>query len=266
MDKQKALGISLSQEELFVLLGYLKTQGLLGLDMDVFRKLTRESIPMTLGVAERALIARGFLIPGKDEHFEMIDPVHAVVRSCTHPNQSVILQCNFQNEPPETCYFHLAKKMHVIHTIPMSGIHQFLAVTGLDELLKSMMSVMRLGKNSLADPVEIKIHESAFTKARNAAQKKGKAGALKILNEAGLDGNTAEALSGTLENPQLNHTVMHILHDQKGKDVIHGFGLLGSDELLWKLSPIEKGEESSLAIASISADEVLLTMKELMAG
>lgn len=239
MSKQSAISSGFSQEELFVILSYMKITDLLGLDVNVLQGLNEEQISLVMGVAERALIARGFLIP-KGEQLALADVPHALVRTCTNPETSLLLSCHYPEQDEENYYYHLAREMKVLHTVPMTAIHQFIAMESLTATLQSALSVLNLG-----DPPALKcesgyIPDAIVRQAQETAQQ-GR-DVYDILNASGLQQSTAQAFANTLKTPRLNHSVVFVQHLKNGDSRVDGFALLGGENGLWLMYPADQTE------------------------
>lgn len=242
MSKQQAISASFSQEELFVMLSYMQVPELLGLDNTVWEDLAKEQIGLVLGVAERALVARSVLIP-EGTKLKLADLPHALVRTCTNPEKSLLLSCSFPEQEEQNYYFHLARKMLVLHTIPFVAIHQFIALENAKALIRSAMSIL-----SLKDFPELqcgsgRVPDEVMTQAREKSQEG--LDVSDILTASGLEKAVAEELTKTLKNPQLNHSLVFIQHLTGREAQVDGFALLGGVNGLWMLYPEESAAPKS---------------------
>ena len=116
-----SLSMALSQEELFVILAHLKAERLLGLESEILKGLSGDQISLVMGVAERALMARGFLKPGPENRLQLEPPVFAAVGACAFPETSLIVTRHRPDAVGENYFFHTSRKMIVMHTMPVTA-------------------------------------------------------------------------------------------------------------------------------------------------
>ncbi len=259
--KNSAMSVGLSQEELFVMLNYMGVTDLLGLDFNVLKELTEDQIKMALGVAERALVARGFLIP-KVERLTLADVPHALVRTCTNPETSLLISCHYPERVEENYYFHLARKMQVLHTIPVTAIHQFIALESLNAMLQSALSTLQLGNPPVLKCESAHISDEVVTQAQEASQQ-GK-DVLKILKASGLNQSVAREFATTLKEPTLNHSIAFLRHTSNGNSDVDGFALLGGKNGLWLMYPEDQAadeEQKMIFVQPVTPQEVAQKLK-----
>ena len=101
------------------------------------------------------------------------------------------------------CYIHGFHDLYVMHTMPMSYIHQFEAITGKENVLKVIDDLLEL-----AQQVKIEVPEGAiFSVYAQAARDAVLAGsgdeALKILVRGGLPTITAQAFADAMHTASL---------------------------------------------------------------
>jgi len=266
MGKQSAFSINLSQEELFVILIHLKTNALPGLDGSVFDALTNEQKQLALGVAERGLIAREMLIADSDAHRFKLEPVtFATVGACAKPDLTLMLMKGKLGGPLLPYFFHLARKMVVVHSVPMTGIHHFIALEDKKAMLRALISTLDFGSPSKLDCPEGRMSEDTLTAARKAASEGGYQSALEILSQSGLEPSTAENLANSLAHPASTATLVRIIHHGNGKEDATGGTFLAGDRALWFLEPVENGSKTgTIAVSSTSTQEAVTYVKELL--
>jgi hypothetical protein len=170
MEKKHALSFALSQEELFVVLAYLKQPAMMGLNASSLSKLSEEQKHIVLDVAERALIARSMLVVDGKDHLKLSDPVFALVAGCVASDAAVVISYEFPKRPPEAFFFHVSRKLNIVHTIPMSAIHQFIAVEDRKALLRSAMAALSpLGTQKTLSVPGGELTEDLIAQAKEAA-------------------------------------------------------------------------------------------------
>jgi hypothetical protein len=244
----------------------LQVKDFLGLDFGVFAQLPEKQINMVLGVAERALIARGFLIPDTGNKFKLTDVVHAVLRTCSNPDKTLSINCKYPEKPEETYFFHTARKMCVFHSVPITAIHQFLALENQSELAKSAFAILNLANPPRLNCPGGQISEEALNEVREMVEKSDKADLASTLVKNGLDSDTSQEFAKSLKTLKLNHTVVHIDHQKNSDEQVEGFALLQGENGLWMLIP-EKTDSKSTGMVSVkptTTAEVGQKLKQVM--
>lgn len=250
MGKKESLAVSLSQEELFVILGYLEVSSMMGLDGSVLDDLGEDRIRLVLGVAERALVARGFLAPGESDNFKLDPTILAIAVTCATPEHTLVVTQNRPDKLAQAHFFHTARKMVVEHTIPASSIHQFIVLKDREAMVQSALSILAPDfQDALSCPCG-RVPEYLVTQARDAALQGGQAAALSVLAQTKLEPVTAEQFSLTLAHPLANATMVYIEHQEQGEMFADGFTVLQGTNGAWILRPVED--------SSLSEEYVLL--------
>lgn len=253
--------VSLSQEEIFVILTYLQTDSLVGLDGSVLQELSEREVRIILGVAERALIAREFLIPAENGNrgLQLMPAIQALLGTCIKPEKTLIVSYDRPTRLRESLYFHQRGNLLVSHTIPLSAIHQFAALDRqlvIPELLLALLDL-----ESLDDPVatgaSTHVSQAVITQARDAAQQ-GASTAIALMTGNGLPAEFANAFAATLTDMKLNMTLVFLDNYQDSAANAEGFTLLIGPNGCWRLEPDETGthKEPWLVITPLEPQDV----------
>lgn len=264
MTSDSPLSVVVSQEELAVILRYLDADSLLGLELEVFEALSTDQVTLVLGVAERALIARGFLKLGPDNRFQLAPAILAVVGACAFPETSLIVTRNRPGNPGEVIFFHTSRQMIVMHTIPITAIHQFIAVEEMAAVAQATLSILDLDLSLgrlTSRPVQME--QAVLMEARDSAEGGNAAAAFRVLSQAKVDEGAARELAETLAHPVANTTLAYIEHDATGVST-DGFTLLQGEGALWLLTPVEGSATELVSISPVSAEEAVQRVKALL--
>lgn len=255
--KAEQLTINLTQEDLFVVLQYLKTPQMMGLDIQVLQQATEEQIKLALSVAERGLIARTFLQPKENGTLQLDPTIMAIGITCTQPEQSLIISNQPAGKPSELLFFHWHRQMRVIHTVPISGIHQF-------AVLKDDAAIHRAVEQAVAQTSKtISINDSSITsavltdevikKTRKYVENGELAIAEKELVAYGATAQFASAFVQTVAQPmfvQINSYLNHLEMSQS-----QGMTLLQGDKTSWLLKPtMQKQKQSQVSVEIATPD------------
>ncbi|MCI0732052.1 MAG: hypothetical protein L0332_35750 [Chloroflexi bacterium] len=267
MDEKKPLTVSLSQEELFVILRYLEVPYLMGLNNAVWQGIEEDVAGLILSVAERALIARNFLVMNTvQKRFELVPPILALVGACAKPDYSLIMTLNRPRKPSEGLFFHLAGQIVVSHTIPITGIHQFIALPDKKAVARAVLSNFSLGTETVPEGKMSRITQALLVQARDAAVAGGVAGALAILAQVDLDPETRQALAITLATVKVNATLAYMDHQNDGEPAADGFTILEGENGFWRLKLVEgsSAEEELVSLQPLPGDELPGTIESLI--
>lgn len=253
------LSVTLSQEELFVAMLHLNTQFFPGLDLQPFQELDQKQTNLMAGVAERALIARNFLKPGANGDWQLEQKLQGLLQACLSADCSLLVRHTRPQAGSEEYFFHVFRRMYVMHSIPVTAIHQFIATDDKNAVPRAVVSILRLPDLPKAECPQGKIRLPLFEQARDLALEKGAEEAGKLLLQAGLEAPTAGEVAQTLAAPLANTTLARIEKQQTGR----GFSILQGKQAIWQIEPLE--EEEWIAIRPVSADEAVQVVKEIAA-
>lgn len=253
----KPLSVALSQEELFVAMLHLKAKFFPGLDLQRFQELDENQINLMAGVAERALIARNFLKPGADGDGQLEQKIAGLLKACLSADRSLLVRHVRPQAGSEEYFFHVFRSMYVMHSIPITAIHQFIATDDRNAVPRAVVSILHIPDLPKAECPQGKIQLSLFEQARDLALEKGAEEARTILVQAGLEAPTAGEVAKTLAAPLANTTLARIEGQQDGR----GFSILQGKHAVWQIEPLE--EEEWIAIRPVSANEAVQVVKEI---
>ncbi len=266
MSNPQKIMFSLSQEELFVILTYLKVDSLMGLDSSVLNELSEQQVRLVLGVAERALIAREFLVIDKEGHFKLAPTILSVLGICAKPTQSLIINYDRPERPTEVFFFHTYSPTMVGHTIPMSAIHQFFVVESKEIILKSVSELLTLDSQEAPMQVEDSVYvpRSLMIQARDVVQENGMEQAIAVLSKANLNSSFIKAFATSLANPVANMTLVQLSHRSEKEDYADGFTILQGSNGFWILKPSEdESVPENYAVKPVSAQVVKEMVQKL---
>jgi len=261
----KNIGFGISTEELLVVLGYLKAESMPGLDSDHLKDLDEEQLEFALGIAERALYARGFIIPDPQKKPTLAPTVFSVVGACVMAETTIVASCNRPDQRREDHYYHTSRQMVVMHYAPNAGIHQFVAVTERDNIAQSILSILQLGEKSTLNCQPLRVKASVFGEARKAVQQNRPTDGLRMLTEAGVELDSAQAMLDTQSKPVANTTIGSVEH-QNGKESTDSFTVIEGENGLWIVTTPETkpDPDPEFLIVPASAEDVIQKVKILV--
>jgi hypothetical protein len=259
MDKKNTLSFALSYDELIVLLQYFKRPEMPGLNTAPLQELSEQERKMMITVAERALLARGFLVIGGNSKLKMIDPVIALVGPCIESEKTLIVKFDSMYTPNQSIFFHTARKMRVMHSTPISGIHQFIAVEDDKAFLQSILVLSQIGDYKKTPCENGKIRLDAFEAIRAKSQEAGENRTAQSLIDIGLSQTTANLLVKCLASP-----IAYITFDYNNQslNIVEGFSIFIGNNTVWLFEPSD--QDGNFSVSTSSSDEIITRIKKLI--
>lgn len=266
MDNEQKIMFSVSQEELFVILTYLQASALMGLDGSLLNELSDEQTRLVLGVAERALIAREFLVNNEENQFELAPAILSVVGGCAKPDKSMIINFSRPDRPTESMFFHKTLGILLGHTKPMTAIHQFFVVEEDDFVPVSVGQLLNL--NGQTAPLKREepfiVPQTLVTQARDKARDEGLQASQTVLAQNNST-EFAAAFAQSLTNSVANLTLVSINHQAEGEAQTDGFTFLQGENGFWLLQPRPdvSDDQDMVSITPLAAAAVETNVKTL---
>jgi hypothetical protein len=254
------LSMALSQEELFVIMIYLKGESLPGFDKQIIMNLDKDQLDLIVSVAERALISRNFLKPIPEGRLELNPNINAIIRTCMYPEKSLIITRIRPDFPEEDYFFHTSGKLNVMHSIPLTTIHQFISVEEKSAIVRTAISILSMGSHPKLKCTEGQLNLSVLEKARDAAKEKGAKEAIDILSLTDLNKETIRKLSQTLTQPIANTTFAYI----SVNGPIDGFSIFQGINGFWLIEPKGDPTNELISIFPVSSDNITHRIKTML--
>jgi len=261
MNKEKSLAVSLSQEELYVIMAYLGADMLLGLDNAPIKELSDDQYKLAMKVAERALIAREFLIPDGKGKFKLNDVIHALVGACAAPEYSLIIKRSYPIKLPEDYLFHFSRMMIVLHTNPMTAIRQFTALANKELMIKTVASIFDLTNSKKIECPSARLSESKLIMVRDAIRNSNSTEAETILKDSLWAAATIEPFVNSLKTIVHSDAIAYVVHKASGDGDVKGATLLKASNGSWLIHSMH---EDQLEIEPTSASKVNDFVKKLI--
>lgn len=244
MSKDGSLVFHMSQEEIQYLLGMLGIIALPGFNPKFLEGISEREATIAMMVAERALIARGFLQPLNDGALRMDETPAVVLSSMAKPSFYFIV---YETNPEAAREIVWAVKpgFNVEQRYAYPGIYTF-TVSRHVESMKSRLMDFAGGISHIApDYPNGDITEESFAEsiqlAANQSEVERVTGALK---EGGLEKATAEGLSKALCNSEKMMQFRFLTHSEEtGNKVLVTLILIKSDEADFLLEKTDNKEE-----------------------
>lgn len=239
--------ISLSREELYVVMHLIKATRLPGFDLAWLEimpdgKLSDEARRM-LEVATNALIARGYLAQVKEATdtrsiaLGMPSPVVALVGACAFADYSILLAIR-THKGHQQAYVHELSGMGAIHTMPLPNIHQFEAVEDRAVMLTILENILSLHTQPEPSLLDGKVFTVNVQAARDAAIAGQADEAVGLLARGGLPIETAQALGKAMQESVVQGAITIASRDAKGQHHEATIAIVITPEICFMLTDI----------------------------
>lgn len=232
--EQVDVALTLTFEELAVLLDVMEIEALAGFDREVLNQATPEQLALIKSTAQRGLIARQY-ISVEDGQLKIEPLVLTMLTACIIPNTTTVIVVNRPDDESELHYLHQAEDVVVAHTPQEEGFHRFIWRRTPEPLVESALIVLDPQTvASLGCPAAI-VSESILTQAREVISQ-GEAAVQSVLRQAGMAEETAVALAHSFMTANTYATLAHIKHQQENEQ--DGWTLLKAENGLWLVQPV----------------------------
>lgn len=204
------IALSLSREELYVVMRLLKARQIPGFDTSWLHTDSDGHMPedgqRTLEVAANDLIARGYLSkiqpPEADKplRLTMPSPLIALVGACAFNEFTMFLSLQRTPNGPHMLYLHGLHTLGVVHTMPLPNVHQFEAVSNRNGIVNVIDEVLLLADQPLPELYNGTVSAANIELARDAATAGDSEQAATLLLRDELPTETAYALAGAMKD------------------------------------------------------------------
>lgn len=231
---------ALSQEELYVVLAYLKAPAFIELEdfeKQVFNQVPSSQKTAMLQVAERGLLAREYLGFTTDHQLALNPALAQVIDTCARPEHSWIV-LNRQRAHPDTTayYFHRQGVFFVSHALPIELMHEFGVFVDTPLIQQSWLAMVKAAPTPAPACEPGVIPPETFSAVTNGAQPLEPTAAAQKLAQAGLPPATAERLAQSLANFAAITIFTRLIHPPEGEPQPEaGATVVTDDQLTWLL-------------------------------
>jgi hypothetical protein len=150
--------------------------------------------------------------------------------------------------------------MTVLHSSPLTGIRQFIALAGKQAMIKSALSVLELGVQAKLECPAASIKEETISQVRDLVQVGKVDDARALLVRAGWNEPTLTTFLNSMQKPIFSCTVTHVIHHPDGDGDMRSFSILQSEDGLWML----EGDKDHVQVKSSDAGEISQRIVEMV--
>lgn len=262
------LVLSLSGEELYVLMRVLKVRVLPGVDLAWLDQSQDGSLPATnrsaLASATNALVARGFIEVQADQSAPDVPPdaltlrlpaaVIATIGTCAFGDCTIQLTLARPSGLTQL-FFHEFRRLGVVHSVPQSDIHEFTVLDGRAGMMTCISSVMALDGQAPVDLLAGRIAATQMRTVRELALLGQTEAAVTMLTASGLPAATSAAFVHAIAEARSIGTCA--IAARWDDDAVHRceFAFVVAPTICFMVSAVA-AEPGLLAVQSVSANEM----------
>ncbi len=179
-------------------------------------------------------------LPRKNQ-IELDDVLATMMRTCVHPQHTVISQFQDSKGANKQRYIHFGTNLIVEHVEFKRGQHRLTALKDREVLLAHLDEVLRLSSTASSHGGKFRLQEQALFEARSLCSQGHARKALTNLKKAKLSEEKAGLLAKALTNPVANSAFVTLSNQAKPQiQNVKGFALLESKNEFWILLPYDK--------------------------
>ena len=229
-----SVNFTLSRHELLVVLDALDGAVIPGLTADPLGELTPNQEQIARVVAQRAMLARGFIRMQEDSpalHRWIAD----AIATCAFAPSALMVIHRTPEASPYQLYAHLGEDNIVSH-IPMpDALHAFAILPSKELLTDQIDAIVGLPEDAEAGAETFSLSSEVFSQVRDLVDAGDVEAAIRLLQEAGVRSGNAETFAKALgDNPAV--TVFHWVHvDESGASEEKDFTVIRNGGRAWLL-------------------------------
>lgn len=252
---------TLSQEEVYYLLGQVHARGLLGVDSAPLAAFDAEQRRAVFGAAARALLARGMIVIGPDGQPLLDAAVRAAIHAAAFAPASLTVIARGSGEGLlDTYIVHHAEPLWIEHTQPTPGLHQ-LALSPAPPSVQSRIEHM-LGVAEQAPPsaTPFNIDQAELERIKVAADSQ-ESTLHAAVAAAGADEPTSLLFAELLTEPR-DSAIVQAINRDGAEETTHTITFLRNQHGFWILGSTDP---SHLNCRPAGADDVRHALADLVA-
>jgi hypothetical protein len=253
--------VTLSLEELLVVLLGLGLQSIPGIDAEAWTRLEPDLQNLTLIVAQRALQARDLARPEEGGRLWLHPELEKAIRACANADSTVLADhWETTTSDPERLYAHRRGADAVVHTSERA-LHRFSLLPFGPEVVDQLLAACRWQDPPEMRSLEFRVPPQAFQQACDAIADGEQAVALRILSEAGVEVNAAATFVHAMTGePALS--IFQTVKPQDGQNNERSFTLIRNETHGWLALAESGGEDAPLVVKAVGREQVQRALLE----
>jgi hypothetical protein len=258
IDGPQPVSITLSEEELLVVMNTLEAISIPGLEANAWRALSPEQQDLALSVAQRGLQARGLAEVDEDGGLLVHRALLNAVGVCAYPHRTTLIEHWPFGSGSTVLYSHIRDEDSVVHRVAR-GLHTFTLFASEAALVEYLVSACEWKSDDDSSSfLELTVPPADFTRVCDASATGAEEEALQVLGNAGNGASKAgSALVHSLANAPRVSIVQLLRPDSgSGPGSEQTFTLIDGGERGWVISPTTLATDSPLKVRTVSRSEV----------
>ena len=253
------IAITLSVEELLVVLNTLEARSIPGLEAESWTKLTLDQQNLSLSVAGRALEARGLAEIDQFGALLLHRALLTAVGVCAYPLKTALVDYWPPNDPGQRLYAYTRDSDSVVHTVN-GGLHSFVLLPSEAALVSHLVEACQWSNASATPALELTIPRDEFTKVCDASADSGEAQALKILNAATKANGAGTALVHSLASTPRISVIRSLRYNAGQAGPEQSFTVIDGGDRAWLVAGVTNDANSQLKARTTSRDDIGKTL------
>jgi hypothetical protein len=236
--------ITLTTHELLLMLGTLGPSVVMGIE-DPYLGLLSEEVETAQQNALQSLASRGMIQSVSETQIEFNEDLSTLTNVLHLPTHSIIIQENLADTLPRQSFLHLSKDW-ILHHIPSEeDTHQLRLVNDVSDLIEYLTLALRLDSPSESQEPSFTIPEETLWETRKLCAEGDAEGAMRCLDQSGLEEKIAACLYTTIQNPIANSSFVLIANRNIiESQYVQGFSILEGGDMMWIMQPYaEEGQD-----------------------
>ena len=251
MENDNTIVLTLSLEELVLLLNLLEIGRLPGMAEDPSADAPPDQVDGAMAAAERGLRARGFIqITSEDEPIIVFSPLLALLLGCVAAHTVMLAASEPAGRPADARYYHVSEHLAVERSFPQLGLHRFTGGPEFGDIAGELLEMLDINSQPRPSGRAGTVSAANMATVRDLAPN-DKEKAASLLQEGGLPPDTAQALAEALHEPVCvgSVTAEYGRPDSRLED----FGVVVTEQGIWGVVP--GGKDDMMEILPLSGDE-----------
>lgn len=253
-----SLSLAFSSQELWFLFSLFGPGVVLGMENPYLGWLMEEREAANRE-ALRSLVDRGLARVVSDDEIDLDDVLAQMVQVCVQPLHSLILHAQKASPTPaaERRYVHWGETLLVEHRLMSEDRHRLTALPDQDALVPRLENVLRLNTPVRSDGEDFVIKEDVLFQAGQRCSNGENKMALALLEDAGLQEDTAARLVKALTSPVANSAAVVVVNRaERDTHHVRGMAVLEGEEDLWMMMPFEHNNAAYVRFVPAGAQEL----------
>jgi hypothetical protein len=257
--------LTLSHEELILLLKLFGARTIPGLPSNPFPGLPEEQVNLLIASAERNLRARGLLFVSPEGKITVERFVLALLGPCVAPEFSCVALRARKGGQVDLVYFHAAQMMTVEHIVSGPGLHTFAALKDRQAMFNRLVAFVNLDGQPLRQAPAGQVSAGALTQGIQAAVQEIPS-VQNLLASGAQESEFHRSLAEDLSQFAATSRVVAIQHTIDGQVTAQNYAFIESSHALWEFTETGDTEASLVDLKPVSGGAAKNRLWKIVVG